>query len=268
MCPRLFTIGSFSVPTYGLLVALGFLVGLMIVARLSRRVGLDPDTMTNLGIYVALAAIVGAKVFMILSNLGYYLESPGRIFSLSSLQAGGVFYGGLLAALGVAVWYSRRASLAPLQTADVLAPAVAIGHSIGRLGCFAAGCCWGKETDLPWGVVFTNPIAHDFVGVPLNVHLHPTQLYEALGTFAVGLVLLRLFGRPHAAGTIVGWYLVLYSGFRFAVEFLRATSDRTFPFQGPFSSTQWIALILVVAGGLLLSRQKKHPYIVPVKQPA
>ena len=161
MCPRLFTIGSFSVPTYGLLVALGFLVGLMIVGRLSRRVGLDPDTMTNLGIYVALAAIVGAKVFMILSNLGYYIESPGRIFSLSSLQAGGVFYGGLLGALAVAVWYSRRASLPPLQTADVLAPAVAIGHSIGRLGCFAAGCCWGKETDLPWGVVFTNPIAHD-----------------------------------------------------------------------------------------------------------
>jgi phosphatidylglycerol:prolipoprotein diacylglycerol transferase len=268
MCPRLFTIGSFSVPTYGLLVALGFLVGLIIVGRLSRRVGLDPDTMTNLGIYVALAAIVGAKVFMILSNLGYYLESPGRIFSLSSLQAGGVFYGGLLAALAVAVWYSRKSALPALQAADVLAPAVAIGHSIGRLGCFAAGCCWGKETALPWGVVFTNPIAHDYVGVPLNVHLHPTQLYEALGTFAVGLILLRLFGKPHAAGTIVGWYLVLYSSFRFGVEFLRATTERTFPFHGPFSSTQWVALILVVAGAFLLGRQRKQPQVVPVKQPA
>jgi phosphatidylglycerol:prolipoprotein diacylglycerol transferase len=224
--------------------------------------------MTNLGIYVALAAIVGAKIFMILANLGYYIESPRRIFSLSSLQAGGVFYGGLLAALAVAVWYSRKSALPALQAADVLAPAVAIGHSIGRLGCFAAGCCWGKETSLPWGVTFTNPIAHDYVGVPLNVHLHPTQLYEAAGTLAVGLVLLRLFGKPHVAGSVVGWYLVLYSGFRFGVEFLRATADRTFPFHGPFSSTQWIALILVVAGILLLVRQRKQPHIVPVKQPA
>jgi phosphatidylglycerol---prolipoprotein diacylglyceryl transferase len=268
MCPRLFTIGSFSVPTYGVLVALGFLAGLYLVGRLSLRAGLDADKMTNLGVYVALAAILGAKVFMILTNLGYYLEQPSRIFSLSSLQAGGVFYGGLLAALAVAVWYSRTSKLPPLQTADVLAPAVAIGHSIGRLGCFAAGCCWGKPSSLPWAVAFTDPVAHDFVGVPLNIPLHPTQIYEALGTFIVGVVLLRLFSKPHPPGSIVGWYLVLYSSFRFGVEFLRAETERLFPFDGPFSTTQWIALLLVAAGVFLLIKQKDQPPVRMAKQAA
>jgi phosphatidylglycerol:prolipoprotein diacylglycerol transferase len=268
MCPRLFTIGSFSLPTYGVLVALGFLAGLYLVGRLSRRAGLDADKMTNLGVYVALAAIVGAKLFMILTNLGYYLEQPSRIFSLSSLQAGGVFYGGLLAALAVAVWYARSAKLPGLLAADVLAPAVAIGHSIGRLGCFAAGCCWGKPSSLPWAIAFTDPVAHEYVGVPLNIHLHPTQLYEAIGTLAVGIFLLRLFGKPHPPGSILGWYLVLYSSFRFGVEFLRADTERLFPFDGPFSTTQWIALLLVAAGAFLLNKQKNQRPVQVAKQAA
>ena len=268
MCPRLFTIGSFSVPTYGLLVALGFLVGLMIVARLSRRVGLDPDTMTNLGIYVALAAIVGAKVFMILSNLGYYIESPGRIFSLSSLQAGGVFYGGLLAALGVAVWYSRRASLAPLQTADVLAPAVAIGHSIGRLGCFAAGCCWGKETDLPWGVVFTNPIAHDFVGVPLNVHCTRRSFTKRSAPLPWGWCCCAFLASPtRRARSWAGiWCCIRASASASSSCGPRATVY--FPSTAPSARRSGLRCFWLLAGGVLLSRQKKHPYIVPLKQPA
>lgn len=253
-------------PTYGLLVALGFLAGLYLVGRLSRRAGLDSDQMTSLAVYVALAAIVGAKLFMILSNFDYYFERPSRIFSLSSLQAGGVFYGGLLAALATAIWYARRTGLPPLETADVFAPAVAIGHSIGRLGCFAAGCCWGQPSSLPWAVAFTDPVAHETVGVPLNIHLHPTQLYEAAGTLAIGLLLLKLFRAPHRPGAILGWYLLLYSAFRFGVEFLRAGAERVFPFGGPLSTTQWVALLLVAAGIGLLSRQKKEPRSQPVKQ--
>ena len=263
MCPRLFTIGTFSVPTYGVLVALGFVIGLYLVGRLAPRSGLNTDDMTNLAVYVGLAAILGAKAFMVLSNLGYYLDNPGQFFSLSTLQAGGVFYGGLLAALAVAAWYANKANLPALAAADVLAPSVAVGHSIGRLGCFAAGCCWGQPTSLPWGVMFTDPTAHDSVGVPLGIHLHPTQLYEAAGTFAVAIVLLKLFRKPHAPGTILGWYFVLYSSFRFAIEFLRDHSPQSFPFDGPLSSTQWVALLLIAAGAYLLTRQKGSPAAQP-----
>jgi phosphatidylglycerol:prolipoprotein diacylglycerol transferase len=268
MCPRLFTLGPFSLPllgqvgplsmpTYGLLVAAGFVVGLYFLGKLAKRHGFDPDKMSNLGVYVALAAIVGAKLFMILLDLDFYLRNPGRLFSLSSLQAGGVFFGGLLAAIAVAFWYARREGLPGLATADLFAPAVAIGHSIGRLGCFAAGCCWGKPTDAAWGVAFTDPVARELVGVPLNIHLHPTQLYEAAGTLAVGLILWRLIEQPHRPGAILGWYLVLYSGFRLFVEFFRDAASRVFPFGWPLSTTQWVAIALVLAGAyLLLGRPK------------
>ena len=266
MCPRLFSIGPLSIPTYGVLVGIGFLVGLYLVGRLARRAGLDPDKMTNLGVWVVLAAMVGAKLFLVVADLDTYLEHPERLFSLSLLRAGGVFYGGLLAALGTAVWYSHRHGLPGLRTADIFAPAVAVGHSIGRLGCFAAGCCWGKPTALPWGVAFTDPAAHDFVGVPLNVHLHPTQLYEAGGTLAVGLVLLRLIQKPHRPGTVLAWYLVLYSTFRLLVEFLRAETSRSFPFDGPLSVTQWVAVLLVLAGVFLLMRPSAQPSAAPARQ--
>jgi phosphatidylglycerol:prolipoprotein diacylglycerol transferase len=266
MCPLLFSVGPLSIPTYGVLVAIGFLVGLYLVGRLSKQAGLDPDKMTNLGLWVVLAAIIGAKVFMVAADFGTYWQNPGRLFSLNLLRAGGVFYGGLLGALVTAVWYCRKHGLPGLGTADIFAPALAVGHSIGRLGCFAAGCCWGKPTDLPWGVAFTDPAAYDLVGVPLNVHLHPTQLYEAGGTLAVGLLLLRLIGRPHRPGAVFAWYLVLYSSFRLGVEFLRAETSRNFPFDGPLSVTQWVAVALVVAGAVFLLRQSSQPAVSPARQ--
>jgi phosphatidylglycerol:prolipoprotein diacylglycerol transferase len=266
MCPVLFRIGSFSLPTYGLLVAVAFLAGLYLAGRLARRAGLDSEALTNLGVYAALAAIVGAKLFMVALNWRYYADHPGQLFSLSALQAGGVFYGGLLAALAVAIWYSRRAGLPPLETADVLAPAAAIGHAIGRLGCFAAGCCWGKPTTVSWSVVFTDPVAHENVGVPLGIHLHATQLYESAGTLLIGLYLWRRFARPHAPGVILGLYLLCYSAFRFVVEFWRDPTGRNYPFDGPFTATQWVALGLLIAGALLLAR-KSRPVAAPaVKQ--
>ena len=128
MCPRLFTIGSFSLPTYGLLVAAGFLVGLYLLGKLSQRQGLDPEKMGNLGVYVALAAIAGAKIFMTFADLDVYLEDPSRLFSSSWLQAGGTFYGGLLAALATAFWYCRKEGIGGLEAADTFAPAAAIGE--------------------------------------------------------------------------------------------------------------------------------------------
>jgi phosphatidylglycerol:prolipoprotein diacylglycerol transferase len=257
MCPRLFTIGPLSLPTYGVLVALGFLLGLHLAGRLAKRSGLDPNHVTNLGVGIAIAAIVGAKAFMILSRADYYFSDLSRLFSVNTLQAGGVFYGGLLAALGTAYYYVRKHNLPWLSTADVLAPAAAAGHAVGRLGCFAAGCCWGKPSDAPWAVVFSNPAAHDFTGVPLGVHLHPTQLYESFGTALVALWLYRRFRKAHAPGVILGWYLVLYSTFRFFVEFLRDYNARPMVFgTDELSATQYVALGLIVGGVFLLWRAR------------
>lgn len=265
MFPRLIEIGWFSLPTYGVLVAMGFLFGLHLAGRLARRVGMDPERVTNLGVYIALSAIVGAKLFYIISEWDYYAADWSRLTSLSALQAGGVFYGGLLAALVVTIIYVRKNNLDWLPTADVFAPSLAAGHAVGRLGCFAAGCCWGKPTDMPWGVQFTSQLAHDFVGVPLNVHLHPTQLYESFGTGLIALFLFWRFFKPHAEGTIIGWYLVLYSSFRFVVEFYRA--DQARPLLGnSVSATQWVAIALIILGVTILARNRGRQQIMPAEQ--
>src|SRR3989337_1177907 len=152
MFPRLFTIdGVLTLHTYGLLVALGLLVGLYTAGRLAARAGLDKETVWNLGIYMALAALVGAKLAVVATEWGFYSAHPREIFSWTTLQAGGAFYGGVdFAAL-----------------ADVYAPGLALGHAVGRLGCFSAGCCWGKPTEAPWAVIFTDPYSARLVGVPL-----------------------------------------------------------------------------------------------------
>ncbi len=258
MCPRLFTIGDFSIPTYGVLVALGLLAGLKISRRLAERSRLDPEKIANLGVYSAVSAIVGAKLFMIFNNWSYYSADFDRLFSLSTLRAGGVFYGGLLAALAVAAAYARKTGLPRLPAADALAPGAAVGHSIGRLGCFAAGCCWGRETDVPWAVVFSDPAAREFTGAPLGVHLHPTQLYEAFGTALIGFYLLRAFGRGRAPGSILGRYLLFYSAFRFCVEFFREEGARTVLAGGIISSTQVVAAALAVLGAYLWFRAARN----------
>ena len=252
MYPELLSIGSFTLPTYGVLIALGFVVGIALSARLARRAGLDAERVTNLGVVLLLSAIVGAKLFMIADNWSYYSADPGRLFSLSALRSGGVFYGGLLTALAVAFYYTRRHGMPWLATADAMAPGLAFGHAIGRMGCFAAGCCWGREAHVAWAVTFTDPAAHRFTGVPLHVALHPTQLYEAVGTALLASFLLWRFFRPHATGAVLGAYLALYSSFRFAVEFFRDEGARTVLVGGVVSSTQVVAIGLAAAGIWLL----------------
>jgi phosphatidylglycerol:prolipoprotein diacylglycerol transferase len=236
------------------LVTAGFLLGLWVAARLAARSGLDSDKVLNLGISCALAGMLGAKLLMLVYDFDHYRQYPGEIFSLATLQAAGVFQGGLILAVATAFVIVRRNKLPGLATADALAPGVAIGHAIGRLGCFAAGCCWGLECHLPWAVAFRNPVAHDLFGTPLNIPLHPTQLYEAGAEALIFGILYRRFLRPHRVGTIIGLYLVLYSSARFLVEFVR-DHEQPNPFDGPLSSAQWIALATLAAGVWLLARK-------------
>jgi len=258
MHPKLFSIGDFFLPTYGVLVAVAFLAALWLAGRLARRAGLNAEDVTNLGVYCALAGLAGAKLLMFVFDWDYYSSNPGEIFSLSTLRAGGVFHGGLIVALITAAVYMRRKRLPGLKTADVFAPALALGHAIGRLGCFAAGCCWGVACDRSWAVTFTDPEAHRLVGVPLNTPLYPTQLMESLSEAVIAVVLYGLIRKPHRDGLIIGMYLVLYGVVRFVVEFYRFHQQPN-PWDGPFSSTQWIALVLLLGGVFLAATRFRAP---------
>src|SRR5690348_2112734 len=201
--------------------ALGLIAGLLVVGRNARQQGIDPDLAWNLGIVAILSALIGAKILMIVNDWSEYSQHPGEIFSLATLQAGGVFYGGLLAAIVMCVWYIRRHHMPALRTCDVFAPGIALGHALGRVGCFAAGCCYGKPTNLPWGVTFTNPLAHQLVGTPLDIALHPTQLYEFVVELSNFVFLYWLLRHKRFEGQVIGAYLFIYGVARFFLEFLR-----------------------------------------------
>lgn len=251
MFPRLFHIGNFNLPTYGFLVSLGVLVGLLISVRNSEKEGINPDTAWNFGILVVLAGIVGAKVLYIINDWGIYSAHPSEIFSLSTLQAGGVFSGGLIGAFAAAAWYIRKHHMPPLATCDAFAPGLAMGHAIGRVGCFAAGCCYGKPTHHWWGVTFTNPLAASLVGTPLNEPLQPTQLFESAVELAIFFILMWMFRRKKFDGQIFGTYLFLYGIARYFLEFIRDDPGRGSVFGGAMSGTQLISICLVITGGLI-----------------
>ena len=253
MYPKLIEIGTFYLPTYGVLVALGFLAGLAVTVKLGRRAGFNSELITNLAVYVALAGMLGAKIAMILFDWRDYVAEPGRILSLETLQAAGVFQGGLILALAVAYYYMKKQGLPILGASDAFAPGVAIGHAIGRLGCFAAGCCWGVECDLPWAVRFHNPVAWNLTGVPLEKDLHPTQLYESGVELLLFAFLYQRYNKPHKPGQIIGLYLVISSIMRFLIEFLRFHQQ---PLTLSLSLTQWISILLAVAGAVILARTK------------
>ena len=236
--------------TYGTLVATGVLLGLFIAAKLAQAQGEDPEKAWNLGILAVLSAIVGAKLLLIINDYSYYSRNPGDIFSLSTLRAGGVFYGGLIAAIAASVWYIRRNKMPVLKTCDAFAPGIALGHAIGRVGCFAAGCCYGKPTSLPWGVVFTNPLAKEISGTPLGVHIHPTQLYESVVELINFFLLYWLIRHKKFHGQVIGAYMFLYGFARYFIEFVRDDPERGSVF-GIMTGTQLISLMLVVAGGLI-----------------
>jgi phosphatidylglycerol:prolipoprotein diacylglycerol transferase len=249
--PRLFSIGHFSLPTYGLLVASGVLIGLWISVRNSEKQGINGDDAWNLGILVVLAGILGAKILLIVNEWDNYSHNWREIFSLNTLQSGGVFSGGLIAALLMGAWYMRRQKMPALRTMDGFAPGLAFGHVLGRFGCFAAGCCFGKPTEHFWGVTFTNQLAHDWAGTPLNERLEPTQLIEAAAEFFNFVLLMWLLKRKKFDGQVFASFMILYGVERYFIELLRGDPGRGEVFGGIMSGTQLISICLVLGGGLV-----------------
>src|SRR5216117_2434297 len=176
MYPRLFELGPITIYTYGVLLAAAYLLGLKLAMVRAQARGLDAARVLDLGIYIIISALIGAKLLLIVTDFRTFQADPKELLTLA--RSGGVFYGGLILAVIVAVWYIRRAGLPLWTTCDAFAPGIALGHVVGRFGCFFAGCCYGKPTTVPWAITFTDPFAAANTGTPLNVPLHPTQLYE------------------------------------------------------------------------------------------
>jgi len=258
--PILINIGSFHLPTYGLLLVMAILGGIYTAMRLGRRAGLDSAQILDFCTWLVLVALVGAKILMVLTDWSYYRASPREIFSYATLMAGGVFYGGFLAALFFTIWYVRVQRLSFWKLADVLAPGVALGQSVGRLGCLSAGCDYGKPTTAPWGVTFTSSFAHEVAGVPLGVRLHPAQLYESITTFVIFGLLLWWFPKRKRDGDVFLAYVGLYAVARFFLEFLRGDEDRGFVFNHLLSTSQFIALLALAGIATMFIWRRGQPH--------
>lgn len=252
MYPEIFRIGNFPITTYGIFLAAGMLLALFVASRLAARDGLPRERIYDIGMWVLIGGLVGSKALMFL------VEDNVNVFSLDFLRSGGVYYGGFLGGFIALLILIRFYKLPFWKVADALAPGVALGQAFGRQGCFAAGCCWGKPTDLPWGVHFTE-LGHEYTGVPIygptgaDLHLHPTQLYESFTMLLVFGLLVYLHRHKKFDGQVLIAYGIIYSIFRFLIEFVR--DDPRGDLFGltsltGFSTSQLISL-LVAAGAIV-----------------
>jgi phosphatidylglycerol:prolipoprotein diacylglycerol transferase len=252
MFPKLLPIGHFFIPAYGLLVMTGVFLALLMAKRLARRSGMNGEQIFDLGVSIVIAGLIGSKALLIVTD-PEFLKSWSNAWLL--LRSGGVFYGGILFGTAAAWYYLHKYKLPFWPTTDVLGTGVPLAHFFGRLGCFAAGCCWGRECSLPWAVTFTDPEARALTGVPLDVPVHPTQIYEALFLAVLfGLLYLR-FPKRRFDGQIFLTYVILYAAFRFCLEFLRG--DPRGSLFGVLSTSQAIAAGAFLAAAILYAVRNK-----------
>lgn len=219
MHPILFHLGSAPIHTYGVAGAVGFLLATFIVLRRSRDLFLNRDKVVDVIFWGSISAIVGARAVFVFQNP----EFASSLGAMLNIRGGGlVFYGALLAGLpvvGLLIW---RHKLPFFAFMDVVATAAPFGHAVARLGCLAAGCCYGLPTSLPWGVTYSHPLTD----APHAVALHPTQLYAALYLAAIGAACNWLYARKRWNGQVMLLYLVSYAVARSLNEVLRGDFER------------------------------------------
>jgi phosphatidylglycerol:prolipoprotein diacylglycerol transferase len=257
---------------YGFMLALGVACGLGFLFVQAKKQGMNASKLVDMAFYTILVSLVGAKLVLLVGNFNYYLRTPSELFSLA--RSGGVFQGGLTFGFLFAIWYLRKHKIPVWKTADLIGPALALGHGFGRIGCFTAGCCWGRECSLPWGVTFHNEYAGrecslpwgvtfhneyagNLTGIPLSQMLHPTQLYEAALNFFNFIILFFILRKKRFDGQVFSFYIINYSIIRYFVEFFRGDHpDKAYLISNssPYLSLSLPQLFCIVgfAGGILL----------------
>lgn len=251
MHPILFQIGFLTIYSYGLMIAIGIMVGLFLARRQAVREGINPDKIMDIAFYVLLVALIGSRLLYVLMNFGEYADDPLKILKI--WEGGLVFFGGLLPAAAMGIWYAKRHGLPLWQMTDIFAPSIAIGHAFGRIGCFLAGCCYGRPSTLPWAVTFTDYRSLAPQGIPL----HPVQLYGSLSLFALFIFLLVLRKKRTFYGEIFWSYAFCYSIGRFLFEFWRG-DPRGSILAGLLSTSQAISLPLAGISVVMLLYLRKR----------
>jgi phosphatidylglycerol:prolipoprotein diacylglycerol transferase len=249
MYPSLIKIDGFTLHTYGVLLALGFLLAILLALKEARHTGFDPNLIMDLSFYLLIAALLGSRLFYVLGNLEEFRSNPMDVIKF--WRGGLVFYGGLIFAALIGFWYVRKHHLNFSRLADLLAPSIALGQTLGRLGCFFAGCCYGLPTKVPWACTFKdeNSLA------PLGVALHPTQLYESATMFGIFIALIAMRRSKRFQGKIFWYYLLFYSIGRFLLEFYRG-DPRGWAISGVLSTAQAIGIPLALLALFMLFRRK------------
>jgi len=239
MYPVLFRVGPFALHTYGVFVAMAFLSAIALALREARRSGEDVKHIADLCLYILIAAIVGSRIMYVVIDWPTFKQDPIEIVRI--WHGGLVFYGGFIGALLTGLWHIRRKGLPLWKTTDIMAPALAFGQFVGRIGCFFAGCCYGRPCDLPWAVTFTHPESLAPIGIPL----HPTQLYSSLNGLLIFVVLVALRRIKVFEGQLFWTYVLLYSVTRFMIESFRGDPGGMF-LGGMISASRLIGVIMAV----------------------
>ncbi|MDR0398798.1 MAG: prolipoprotein diacylglyceryl transferase [Endomicrobium sp.] len=252
MHPIIFSFGKLTIFSYGLFVALAFFTAITYLSKQikkSKEKILSQDELYSLFIYIIVSGIIGARLLFVFSNPQDFVLDPMSVFKLR--EGGLTYYGGFISAAIFVLAYVRIKKISILKLGDFFAPALALGHAIGRIGCFFAGCCYGKETNVAWSVVFRdkNSLA------ALGVHLHPTQLYESFGNFLIFFLLYFYSKKEHKKGFLVSFYFISYAVLRFVVEFFRGDPDRGGQYSG-LSVSQILSLILFIIGVSIVCKKK------------
>ncbi len=254
MYPVLVQLGPFELRSYGVVVALSFLLGLWLSGKEAKRKGLDPALIQDFAFYGLLGGIVGARLYFVaLSEPAYYLSKPWEILAIwhGGLGIIGALAGGCL----VAIWYCRKKNISIWRFADTLAPGASLGQTAGIFACLLNGDSYGKSTDVAWAITYTDPRAM----APLNVSLHPVEIYEMAAYFLVFLLVWTTRKKYRTDGFVLLTYLAGYGLARFAVEFFRG-NPAIFAWGIPAAQVFAAGLIAIaVAGFLVLGKPSRRP---------
>lgn len=244
MYPILFDLGFVTIYSYGFFIMLGALAAYYYALKQAPTIGLTTDGASEMTLLIILSAYVGGKVFLWFSDWDYYMSHPAKMIAFSG--SGFVFYGSFIVCILSLLVFFRFKKVKPAPAFDVLAVCTALVHGAGKLGCFMAGCCYGKICQPAVGVIYSNPASQAH---PLHTPLYPVQLIDAVIIFGAAIFLIQYRKRKKFDGELMLWYVFIYSTARFFTEFLRGDDDRGFI--GPLSQSQWVSIVLlVVAGGL------------------
>ncbi len=242
-------LGSWRLPlhSYGLMIAIGFLVGISVVKKLSVRNAMDPEQIADLSFWLLMTGFLGARVLFVITRMDYFLSNPLEI--LKVWEGGLVFFGGLITATAYAFWFFRKHRLNVWKMIDVLSPGVVVAHAFGRIGCLAAGCCYGRPTGQPWGIRLESELVEASLrGIPL----HPTQLYESSALFILFGGLMFISKNKRFDGQVGLTYFMLYPIIRSIIEVFRGDTVRGFVIDGILSTSQFISILVFIAAGVML----------------